>query len=245
MKLKLENITLFGVDCVDIHRLILASEICQKHIEFGDVKLLTSESQKFSHPQIQIINPITSHYEYSKFILKEMNNYIDTEYALIIQYDGFILNPFAWSDSFYRYDYIGAPYVFENKFIVGNGGFSLRSKKLLKILAEDNSINIDNIKNDRQYKSGNKIRESKDNEDEIITRYKRDYLEHKGIEFAPLDVARRFSFEGNPIEGKNWDNQFGFHNFHYTDISKYYANELFKLNKEINQMIGISNNMNN
>ena len=56
---------------------------------------------------------------------------------LIIQHDGFILNHKAWDNEFLNYDYIGAPvYWMGNKLIeVGNGGFSLRSKKLLKIIA--------------------------------------------------------------------------------------------------------------
>lgn len=73
-------------------------------------------------------------------MIKELNKYIETSYVLIIQYDGFILNPDAWTDEFLEYDYIGAPWWYTDDCNVGNGGFSLRSKKLLEILANDDSI---------------------------------------------------------------------------------------------------------
>ncbi len=42
MKKDLPDVTLLGVDCVDIERLVTASEICQKEFNFAEVKLLTS-----------------------------------------------------------------------------------------------------------------------------------------------------------------------------------------------------------
>ena len=144
MKKRLDNITLLGVDCVDIDRLRLASEICQKDIDFADVKLLTSLSAK-NQSNIIKIEPIKSVEEYSRFIITELEKYVNTSHVLIIQYDGFILNPDAWTDEFLKYDYIGAPWLVDNwsvekfdfpkelmgKLVVGNGGFSLRSKKFL------------------------------------------------------------------------------------------------------------------
>ena len=48
----------------------------------------------------------------------------------------------------------------------------------------------------------------------------RDYLEARGIRFAPVELARQFSLEG-PDEpfGLTWTNQFGFHGLRWTDIS--------------------------
>ena len=42
MKKELSNITLIGIDCVDLKRLQLAADISTKDISFGKVKLLTS-----------------------------------------------------------------------------------------------------------------------------------------------------------------------------------------------------------
>jgi hypothetical protein len=36
-KKKLEGVTLLGIDCIDLKRLNLAMEICQKDFEFDDV----------------------------------------------------------------------------------------------------------------------------------------------------------------------------------------------------------------
>lgn len=68
-----------------------------------------------------------------------LHKYFDTDFALIIQNDGFPLQ--QGIDRFFgKYDYIGAPFVRHNlvtnltglsrKHAVGNGGFSLRSKRI-------------------------------------------------------------------------------------------------------------------
>lgn len=49
-------------------------------------------------------------------MIKELNKYIETDYVLIVQYDGFILNPKAWMDEFLEYDYIGAPWWYTDNY---------------------------------------------------------------------------------------------------------------------------------
>ncbi|MBI2120654.1 MAG: hypothetical protein HYT94_03465 [Parcubacteria group bacterium] len=206
---KLSQATLFGLDDVNIDRLIQAAEICTKDFTFADIKLLTSLESSNSH--IVKIDPVRSIREYSEFILKKMNDYIDTEFVLIIQHDGFILNPDAWDDKFLGYDYIGAPLWKDGKYVVGNGGFSLRSKKLLEFLQNDNDILVKEIEGEKYAL----------NEDWIISVIKRKYLESKGIRFAPVDIAKKFSFESNEVDGALWSDQFGFHGLKWTDISKW------------------------
>jgi hypothetical protein len=205
---KLDKVTLFGLDCVDIDRLIKAVDICAENMEFAEIKLLSS-IDSLNNNVVQIEPPIRSIREYSEFMLKKMNDHIDTDFALVVQYDGFILNPDAWDDDYLKYDYIGAPLWVEDKLVVGNGGFSLRSKKLLKLLQEDDSIQIEE---NPEHKYGA-------NEDWIISVIKREYLESKGIKFAPVRLAHKFSFEKNKLYGANWDGQFGFHGLKWTDIS--------------------------
>jgi hypothetical protein len=146
---KLETVTLLGVDCVDIDRLILAADISMEHIEFADVKLLTSLSAPRAK-HIVTIQHIGSTEEYSRFVIEKLDEYVDTPHVLIIQYDGFVLNPGAWEDDFLKYDYTGAPWFVRQSsvtrfgfpvetrgtWVVGNGGFSLRSKRLLKSCTE-------------------------------------------------------------------------------------------------------------
>jgi hypothetical protein len=219
MKTKLPTVTLLGIDCVDIDRLVQVSEICQKDFEFAEVKLLTSLDAE-THKDIVHIDPINTTEEYSKFIISKLNNYVDTEHVLIIQYDGFILNSEAWKDEYLKYDYIGAPWLVADwsvrdfgfpestlgTLIVGNGGFSLRSKKLLRLLSKmsvENEIEIYHP------------------EDVAICVKLRDKIESQGIKFAPIDIAKQFSFESVDDENDKWTNQFGFHGLRWTDISEW------------------------
>ncbi|MEZ4791977.1 MAG: DUF5672 family protein [Gelidibacter sp.] len=185
--LKLDEVTLLGIDCIDIDRLIFVSEICQKSIAFNTVKLLSHLPSK--HPNVVKIAEISTIEDYSRFIIKDLHQYLDTDFVLVIQHDGFILNPDAWQDGFLNYDYVGAPC----KWGMGNGGFSLRSKKLLKLLSDTTEINTYHP------------------EDLMICKKHRGFLERQGIKFAPFEIAEPFS-----IEGLMWNGQFGFHN---ADIS--------------------------
>lgn len=205
MKKSLLNVTLLGLDCLDIERLKLAADICQRHFDFGAVKLLSSIPDGDS--RVVLIDHVGSIEKYSHFFIKKLHEYVDTDFVLVIQYDGFILNPKAWKDEFLHYDYIGAPWWYEDENNVGNGGFSLRSRNLIKILAEDNFI--------QQYHP----------EDHHIARTYGQYLRSKGITFAPEHIASKFSIEGclkEPVPvkyGSTWTDQFGFHDFSETDIS--------------------------
>ncbi len=218
MRKKLTGVTLLGVDCVDIDRLILASEICQNDFEFESVKLLTSI--KSDNQNVVSINPITSIEEYSKFIIEKLDDYVDTPYVLIIQYDGFILNSNAWSDEFLKYDYIGSPWLVRNshvnklgwpkellgQYLVGGGGFSLRSKKFISLCA--------NLSKQSFFKEYHP-------EDAILCVFNRRLMEEKGIKFAPVEIAKRFSYEAEDMEHYSWNDQFGFHGLKWTDISKW------------------------
>lgn len=217
-KTKLPSVTLLGIDCVDIDRLVQAAEICMKDFEFAEVKLLTSLPSQ--NPNIIKIEPVESIEEYSKFMIYKLDEYFTTSYVLVIQYDGFILNPSAWTNEFLNYDYIGAPWLVADwsvndfgfpknllgKLIVGNGGFSLRSKKLTSLCA-------------KLFRDG--VFLNYHPEDVAICLHNRKLLEEKGIKFAPIEIAKKFSFEAENDECDVWDGQFGFHGLRWTDISKW------------------------
>lgn len=219
MKKKLKTVTLLGIDCVDLKRLNVAMEICQKYFEFADIKKLTSLPAGDLKNVVKI-NQINSTAEYSNFVISELNKYVETDHVLIVQYDGFILNPDAWEDKFLKYDYIGAPWLVADwsvknfnfpvgllgAWVVGNGGFSLRSKKLLSLTAK--------LFHDNKF-------EKYDPEDVAISVYYRQLLEENGIKFAPVEIAKQFSFEGGGLSNYFWDGQFGFHGLKWTDISKW------------------------
>ena len=218
MKKKLNGVTLLGIDCFDIDRLILAAEICLKDFEFEEVKLLTSLQS--NNQNIVSIDHIPTVEEYSKFIIDKLDEYVDTPHVLIIQYDSFILNPDAWSDEFLKYDYIGSTFLVRdvsiNRFgfpkellgqrVVGNGGFSMRSKKIISLCAKLSKENFF-----INYHP----------EDVVISIHNRKAFEERGIKFAPVSIAQKFSFESQDNSDYSWNGQFGFHGLRWTDISKW------------------------
>ena len=120
------------------------------------------------------------------FVPKE----IKTSHALIMQYDGWVLNGSLWKNDWLQYDYIGAPWPWIREGSnVGNGGFSLRSVRLMKFLAE----------NAEKFP----VRTP---EDAVLCREYRPALEQLGFVWAPLSAAREFSFER-----EGWRPTFGFH----------------------------------
>ena len=190
--IQLPSVTLVTINCDKLETGISAMEASTKGISFGAVKFLTSADTDYAHA-VKIPH-IANIQEYSLFMVKDLYKYIDTDYVLIIQSDGYVKNPAAWTDEFLKYDYIGATWWYNDKFNVGNGGFSLRSKKLLQIIATDRSI----VKTHP--------------EDHHICRTYGRYLAKKfGIRFAPDEVAKKFSIEGYRQKDKTYSGQFGFH----------------------------------
>lgn len=129
--MKLENVTLICVDCVNPELSLKVLDICQRNIEFGSIKLLTHLPIESEYTVK--IEPLTSLIMYSVFCLTELYKYIDTTHMLIVQNDGFILNPHKFQKEWLNLDYI-AP-LFVQMDIVGSGGFSLRSKRIMEYSA--------------------------------------------------------------------------------------------------------------
>jgi hypothetical protein len=207
--LSLPNITLVAVSSVDLEATELALRISSHEIEFGAIKFLCSEQFKTSDTKIKIETvPKMDLVGYNRFILNELYRYIDTEYCLIVQSDGFVLNANFWDPKFLDYDYIGAPWSKNfllpdnsqlnlQKNSVGNGGFSLRSKKLL---IETAKIDFNSLTFPTQ------------SEDLIICHYLYDHFINIGIRFPDPEIAARFSIESqDAVYGQNPMTVFGFH----------------------------------
>jgi len=196
--LSLPTVTLVGVDD-DLAAIYKAAIISQLMVQFGDVKILSHQSPINQSP----IRKLGNKEEYSKFILKELSDYVFTDHILLIQADGFVINCKAWTDEFLQYDYIGAVWNFREEKNVGNGGFSLRSRRLQEILKFDDSIVL---KNDHLIKNFA--------EDHNICYIYREYLEKKyDIKFAPPELCERFSIEAWGTKDNKYKNSFGFHGF--------------------------------
>ena len=147
-KLDLKNVTLLAVTSVNIEHTQDALLISADKLNFSSIKLLSPKKPNNFFKSIEYIQiPNIDLNGYSKFMLNELHEYFDTSHCLIVQSDAFVVNPECWVNEFLKYDYIGAPWT-ENikpndnilldlkKNRVGNGGFSLRSKKILNITLE-------------------------------------------------------------------------------------------------------------
>lgn len=194
-KLNLKDVTLVSVNSIYPEDSIRAMRVCMTHCDFGNIKIFSNQHIKVDGIH-SVVRPIKGLKDYCYFIMKELNDHIDTSHVLIVQPDGFIINPKAWTNEFLKYDYIGAPWrlnagienVDKNN-RVGNGGFSLRSKKLLE--ATQNRYEEDEFFP----------------EDELICRtYRKFFVTKCGIDFAPYDIAVKFA-----VDSEKYDGSFGFH----------------------------------
>lgn len=223
--LNLSNVTLISVcgDSSYLDNILKAAKICTKNINFKKVKVLSNKFVSSSICEIIKISDLNKE-QYSKFMMYELSKYIDTDYCLTFQSDGFIINPYFWTDDFLNYDYIGAPWLNENKNNVGNGGFSLRSKKFL-LAAETLEYNS-NIQFQSHIPAGKLITP----EDWFICNYSFDKMIKMGINFADINTAYKFSVEHPSIykfyDRSNLDsyNSFGFHGSFNTAAMEYFRN---------------------
>jgi hypothetical protein len=138
--------------------------------------------------------------KYNQLCIKGLSGKFKTEFVMVVQYDGMAVKKDYWDDSYFNYDYIGAPWPDRFTWIkpeekVGNGGFSMRSAKLIEALKDDNIRLHDNHP---RFK----------NEDAAICMGYHEYLKRKhGITYAPYGLANRFSHEWCNPTGKT----LGFH----------------------------------
>lgn len=191
--LELPDVMLCAISSIAIEQTVAALNRSVRGIEFGDVVLFTDVDPHLvsgSEIRWEKISPIRSKESYSHFIIKDLAKYVTHPFVLIVQWDGYVANPKKWNPAFLDYDYIGAPWPqFEDTLTVGNGGFSLRSKRLLQVLADDDFLPLHP-------------------EDTAICRLWRKRLEREfGIKFPDATLASTFSCE----RSGNMDLAFGFH----------------------------------
>ncbi len=209
--LHLPEVTLVCIDTAN-HRLALRAlaRSCSD-IRYARALLLTDRlPDGVEVPQgvdVVAIERIPSRDAYSRFVLKDLLGYVTTDHVLLVQWDGYVVNPDAWDPAFLECDYLGACWFWLDEAMrVGNGGFSLRSRRLLEALRDPR---IDLV----------------EAEDVTIGRAYRPLLERDhGIRFGSEALADRFSFEADHPVGR----PFGFHGlFNFWRVMK--AGELATL----------------
>lgn len=163
--------------------------------------------------------------EFNNFCIKVVPFFIESNFALYAQTDGYPLNPHLWLEDFLHYDYIGAPWpshVIKPEFndetvggypFGGNGGFSLRSKRFLQLSSQleyTHSLN----------------------EDEYVCKEKLKWFQENQIQFSVPSVGKKFSQESEwPNHHNDLNQVFGFHNRYRVDE----AHEIFKKNFVLNE----------
>jgi hypothetical protein len=195
---KLSDISLVVIGNVYNNLVEKAIEKTIASVPVKDVMVFSSTPIKnYSHYEIR---SNFGRNEYNNFILKCVWPFVKTSHIVHIHYDGMGVNKEFWDDKYLEYDYIGAPWPEKYSWIkpserVGNGGFSIRSVKLLEALTDKNIYTSEH--SDRTM-----------NEDAVICQSSREYLQKKyNINFAPLDLASKFSNELTNFTG----NTLGFH----------------------------------
>ena len=172
-----------------LSNLALEKSLCEFPLE--NILIFSDEEKFWGGREIIKIPEIKNTQDYNDIVFNYLPSFLKTNHALFIQYDGYVLSGKNFYSQFLNFDYIGAPWPQFKDFSVGNGGFSLRSSRLI------NEV--------RSYLLPNDYRKP---EDLVICRYLRARLEDDlNLKFAPVEVANYFSFEQKGVNHPT----FGFH----------------------------------
>lgn len=190
-------ITLCAIDTRTPGLALRALEISRRRLPCQRVLLLTDREHAAGMKvlpgiEVGLIDPLGSTADYSNFMLTRLLEFVTTSHVLVVQWDGFVLDGRLWEPGFLAADYLGAPWRKGPRgHVVGNGGFSLRSRRLLRALADP------------------EVRARHHHPEDIcIGQTLRPWLEQRhGIVFGTAAQAQRFAFERLPAPGPT----FGFH----------------------------------
>jgi len=189
----LPQITLIALTNKDFEGHKRALDKSSEGIEWGARKIIWDES-------------IKSIDDWNYKIIYELHHYVDTDFAMLIHADGYVVNPHLWQDAFCDYDFIGAPWPLprdnysyrtpDGQIVQVGNSVSIRSRRLLELPSR---LHL-------EWKSyyGNT------NEDGFLCVHNRRILEENGCKFAPIEVAKYFSKEHEIEENKGLET-FAFH----------------------------------
>lgn len=219
--LQLPQITLLAIDCINPGRTLQAMKFSTRFVRFGRTVLLTDtgkhrkiEPQSSHFPGLEIAHIVESDVKKAPFpghsplpVDYEMDSltkpieYIRGSHVLFMEWDSAVLNPLAWRRDWLDWDLTAAPWPEHTDpgwppctevNCMGNGGFSLRSRKFCELTARSTK----EFKGDPQMLSS----------DRWFGRSIRPWMESNGVKYAPWQDGMRFSCENLP-----YASSFGFH----------------------------------
>lgn len=200
--LELPDVTLVLIETREHDLAELALRDCERKVVFGDVLVFTDRVSQFQRADRRVI-PVPDWDKkigWSKCFWMDVPLHVRTSHALCIQWDSWVVDTGAWQDEFLQYDFVGAPWWYQDGLNVGNGGFCLRSARMMRYI--------------RKNRSSYPV--VTDLDDDLFCRRYRPGLQAAGFEWAPEPIAQAFAFE--IVRPNKEQRHFGFHavyNFNY------------------------------
>jgi hypothetical protein len=190
-RLALPQVTLVAATSINLEATLQGVAACRELVDFAACKLMTHQQPATTPPGVEVVitHRLETSEQYSRYMLAGLADHVETSHCLVVQWDGRVVNPGRWDPRFLEHDYIGASWPqFGDGHDVGNGGFSLRSRRLLEACRAPQFV-------------------PSHPEDVAIGRHNRSWLETQGLRFAPRELADSFSSE----RASSLDAAFGFH----------------------------------
>lgn len=200
--LKLPDVTLVMIETREHDLAQMALEDCERLVKFGGVIVFTDRPAQFLRADRRVVTvpDWPEKIGWSRCFWRDVALEVRTSHALCIQWDSWVVDPEMWRDEYLNYDFIGAPWWHANGMNVGNGGFSLRSTKLMRFVRRHLATFpcITHV------------------DDDLYCRKYRPSLEAAGFVWADEVTAQQFAFEC--VRPDSSARHFGFHaafNFDY------------------------------
>ena len=222
--INLPDVTLISVDTTDnLSGTLNGVYTSMSGINFGDVKLITTQEHIDNNPNLvedgitmqTPVRDIKNYNDYNYYVIYHLHEHVDTTHCMIVQPDGFVLFPEKWDDTWLEYDYIGAVWPWEeyafidpfgNHQRVGNGGFSMRSKRFLEVPTKVD-VPWETNHSDFYWMPDGVVNY---HEDGNVCVHNRHIFLEQGMKYAPIEEAVKFSQE-KPVPEARGILPFGFH----------------------------------
>ncbi|WP_051226454.1 DUF5672 family protein [Butyrivibrio sp. MC2013] len=199
-KLQLPNVTLCALTSVKVKATVKAMEYSMRGVDFGDAVLVTHKKPFYLPSSIRFgkIDKLDNIDKFNYDMIYELYKYINTDYCMLVHYDGFVVNPSSWRDEFLDYDYIGAPWPIppeddkvtyrdpDGRLMRVGNSVGIRSRRLLEAPA---LMGLPWESFEGWY-----------NEDGFLCCHHHKELEEAGMRFAPPELAAHLSMENETPE---------------------------------------------